>query len=190
MYTEIDNIDLPPRLLRLGDPKLYKISTPLKLPDELPLAQKILKLMELAVKNIDAVGIAAPQIGILKRIIMFEVPAQHPRYKINNATIPMHVLINPKYKPISDEQNLEWEACLSVPGMMGQVPRFTNIEYEYTDLFGKHHVREASNFHARVVQDELDHLDGILYPLLIQNRQTFGFREEIMESELFLESRK
>jgi len=189
MHSEIEILTSPPILLRFGDHKLYEASAPFILPDEFPLAEKILNLMEMAVQDIGAVGIAAPQIGILKRIIMFEVPAEHPRYKTDGAAIPMHVLINPSYHPLSDEQNLEWEACLSVPGMMGQVPRFTHIQYEYTDLSGKHHLLQASNFHARVVQHELDHLDGVLYPLRIQNPQTFGFREEIMASTMFLESR-
>ncbi len=181
--------DLPPKLLRLGDPKLYEVSKPFDLPNELPLANKILKYMEMAVESIGAVGIAAPQIGILKRIIMFEVPATHPRYKVDGDTIPMHALINPSYRPLSNEKNLEWEACLSVPGMIGQVPRFTHVKYEYTDPSGKHHVLRASNFHARVVQHEIDHLDGILYPLLVQNPKTFGFREEILNSPIFLKSR-
>lgn len=189
MFDEIKH-NSPPALLRFGDPKLYEVSKPFDLPNELPLANKILTLMENAVEAIGAVGIAAPQIGILRRIVMFEVPATHPRYKVDGTAIPMHALINPKYRPLSDEKNLEWEACLSVPGMIGQVPRFTHIEYEYTDMQGKHHVRQASNFHARVVQHELDHLDGILYPLMIQNPKTFGFREEIMQSAVFLESRK
>lgn len=189
MFDEIRH-DSPPKLLRFGDPKLYEISTPFDLPNELPLANKILKLMEMTVESIGAVGLAAPQIGILRRIVMFEVPATHPRYKVDGVAIPMQMLLNPSYRPLSDEKNLEWEACLSVPGMMGQISRFTHIEYEYTDTQGKHHLRQASNFHARVVQHEVDHLDGILYPLLIQNPKTFGFREEIMKSPIFLESRK
>lgn len=179
-----------PELLRLGDPKLYEISLPFKLPDEMPLAHQIMQLMEHATQNIGNVGIAAPQIGILKRIVMFEVPAEHPRYKTDGIAIPLKILINPSYKPLSDEQNLEWEGCLSVPGMIGQVPRYTHIEYQYTDLDGKKHVIQASHFHARVVQHELDHLDGILYPLRIKDMQTFGFREEVLASPLFLESRK
>ena len=189
MFDEIKQLDLPPKLLRFGDPKLYEVSAPFNLPHELPLANKILKFMQMAVESIGAVGIAAPQIGILKRIVMFEVPETHPRYKVDEKAIPMHALINPSYRPLSDEKNLEWEACLSVPGMIGQVARFTHIEYKYIDTFGKQHTIQASNFHARVVQHELDHLDGILYPLLIQNPKTFGFREEIMNSPIFLESR-
>lgn len=178
-----------PQLLCFGDPRLYEISSPFKLPDEMQLAYQTLQLMEQATENMGIVGIAAPQIGILKRIVMFEVPAQHPRYKTDGIAIPMRALINPSYKPLNDEQNLEWEACLSVPDMIGQVPRYTNIEYQYIDLEGNHHVYEASHFHARVVQHELDHLDGILYPLRIKDMRTFGFRDEILASPMFLENR-
>jgi peptide deformylase len=185
--SQLDTI--PPQLLRFGDATLYETSLPFKLPDEMPLVHQTLQLMEQATKNLGIVGIAAPQIGILKRLVMFEVPAEHPRYKTDGVAIPMRALINPTYKPLSNEQNLEWEACLSISGMMGKVPRYTHIEYTYTDLEGKIHTHEASHFHARVVQHELDHLDGILYPLRIKDMRTFGFREEILTSPAFLESK-
>ena len=187
--SKIDTTQTFPQLLRFGDPKLYEKSVPFDLPSEMPLAHKVYQIMDESTQNIGKVGIAAPQIGILKRIVMFEVPAEHPRYKTDGVAIPMRVLINPSYKPLSDEQNLEWEACLSVPGMIGQVPRHTHIEYQYTDLEGNSHVYEASHFHARIVQHELDHLDGILYPLRIKDMRTFGFREEILTSPAFLESK-
>lgn len=152
------------------------------------LAHKIFKFMEKATQNIGNAGIAAPQIGILKRIVVFEVPAKHPRYKTDGIEISKRVLINPSYKPLSKEQNLEWEACLSIPEMIGQVPRHTHIKYQYTDLDGNHHTHEASYFHARIVQHELDHLDGILYPLRIEDKKKFGFREEILLSSEFLQN--
>ena len=189
MENTLKNQLQEPVLLRYGDPRLFQISSPFLLPNEMSHVHEILELMKNATRNMGAVGIAAPQIGILKRIVMFEVPAEHPRYKVDGVAIPMRVLINPIYRPLTDEKNLEWEACLSVPGMMGQVSRYTYIEYEYTDLEGNQHKSEASHFHARVVQHELDHLDGILYPLLIENMSLFGFREEIFGSPIFLESR-
>ena len=182
-------LDLEHQLLRFGDPLLYEVSLPFELPKEMPLAHQTLQFMKQATQDMGIVGIAAPQIGILKRIVMFEVPAEHPRYKTDGVAIPMRTLINPSYRPLNDERNFEWEACLSVPGMIGQVPRYTHIEYQYTDLDGKLHEYAASHFHARVVQHELDHLDGILYPLRITDMRTFGFREEILISSMFLESR-
>ena len=180
------------QFLRLGDPKLYEVSQPFMLPSEMPLAHQTLQLMKQATQGMGNVGLAAPQIGILKRIVMFEVPAKHPRYKTDGVAIPMQVLINPSYKPLSDEQNLEWEGCLSVPGMLGQVLRYTDVEYQYTDLEGNICVRKASGFHARVVQHELDHLDGVLFPLRIKERdmRSFGFTEAVMASSAFLQSRQ
>lgn len=177
-----------PAILRFGDPSLLKVSAAFEFPDEIPLAYKILNLLEEAVKNIGNIGIAAPQIGILKRIVIFEVPAEHPRYKTDGIAIPKRVVINPSYEPLSDEQDFGWEACLSIPEMIGQVPRYTHVKYQYTDLEGNHHVCEASHLHARVVQHELDHLDGILYPLRIKDMKNFGFREEILSSPAFLQN--
>ena len=180
------------QFLRLGDPKLYEVAQPFVLPSEMPLAHQTLQLMKQATQGMGNVGLAAPQIGILKRIVMFEVPAKHPRYKTDGVAIPMQVLINPSYKPLSDKQNLEWEGCLSVPGMLGQVLRYTDVEYQYTDLEGNICVRKASGFHARVVQHELDPLDGVLFPLRIKEKdmRSFGFTEAVMASSVFLQSRQ
>lgn len=175
--------DTAPKILHYGNPILYKKSLPFDLPREMPLVHNALEQMTLATKGLGNVGLAAPQIGILRRLVMFEVPATHPRYKTDGIAQPMRIMINPSYKPLSNEKNLEWEGCLSVPGMMGKVWRYTHIEYEYTDLEGKMHTLNASHFYARVVQHELDHLDGILFPLLVENRHDLGFTEEIMASQ-------
>lgn len=180
---------LPPKLLKFGDPTLYKTSGLFDLPTEAPLAHRILKLMDDATQSIGNLGLAAPQIGILKRMVIVEVPAEHSRYETDGIAIPRRALLNPSYEPLREEQNLEWEACLSIPEMMGQVPRYTYIKYQYMDLEGNHHVHEASHLHARIVQHEIDHLDGILYPLRIKDLKTFGFREEILSSSTFLQSR-
>ncbi len=177
-----------PKLLKFGDSILYKTSEEVGLPTDTPLVKQILKLMNNATQHIVNIGIAAPQIGILKRIVVFEVPAEHPRYKTDGIAIPRRILLNPSYEPLSEEQNFEWEACLSVPEMMGQVSRYTHIKYQYIDLEGNHHVCEASHLHARIVQHEVDHLDGILYPLRIKNLRAFGFRDEVLSSSLFLEN--
>jgi peptide deformylase len=178
-----------PKILRYGDPKLYEPSLPFDLPKEMPLVHEVLEQMKLATKGMGNVGLAAPQIGILKQLVMFAVPAEHPRYKTDGVAQPMRIMINPHYKHLSDEKNLEWEGCLSVPGMMGQVKRYTHIECTYIDLEGVKQSFNASNFHARVVQHELDHLRGILFPLLVENRHMLGFTEAIMESEEFKKSR-
>jgi peptide deformylase len=181
---------IPSKFLKFGNPALYQKSLPFDLPSEMPLAREILQQMQEATKGIGNVGVAAPQIGLFKRLVMFEIPANHPRYKTDGIAVPMRIMINPSYKPLSDEKNLEWEGCLSVPGMLGQVPRYSHIQYEYTDLEGNFHSLEASLFHARVVQHEFDHLDGILYPMRIEDMRTFGFTEDVMASPAFINHRK
>ncbi len=122
-------------------------------------------------------GLAAPQIGINLRVVIFGF-IENPRY-VEAPEVPETVLINPVIKPLSTTTDIQWEGCLSVPGMRGQVPRFTHISYRGYDAYGKLIDREVEGFHARVVQHECDHLDGILYPQRIQDMASFGFREEL-----------
>lgn len=196
MSTQSVTFDYPkqedqtaPKILRFGDPKLYEKSLPFKLPEEMPEVHKVLAQMQLATKGLGNVGLAAPQIGILRRLVMFAVPATHPRYKTDGVAQPMRIMINPSFRALSDEKNLEWEGCLSVPGMMGKVWRYTHIECTYIDLEGLKQTFKASNFHARVVQHEIDHLRGVLFPLLVENPHDLGFTEEIMNSPEFKKSR-
>jgi peptide deformylase len=130
-------------------------------------------------------GIAAPQIGVNLRVVIFGYE-ENPRYP-NEDAIPQTVLINPVITPIGDETEEGWEGCLSVPGMRGLVPRFTHIRYQGFDQFGHTIDREVNAFHARVVQHECDHLDGILYPQCIEDMTYFGFCEEL-ESNHYFES--
>jgi peptide deformylase len=121
------------------------------------------------------VGLAAPQVGVPVRIVLFFVPAARNGGK----EIPLTVMINPVIEPTGPDQAEEWEACLSVPGLTGRVPRWTSIRYGFTDLEGQRHVREARDFHARVVQHECDHLDGVLYPMRMTDMASLGFSEVI-----------
>jgi peptide deformylase len=126
----------------------------------------------------DGAGIAAPQIGHYVRIIMFGIEEENRRYP-NRNRIPLTVLINPVITFLTEETELGWEGCLSVPGMRGLVPRYTKIEYSGLDVQGQPLTRVAEGFHARVVQHECDHLDGILYPFRIQDLRYFGFEDEL-----------
>ncbi len=117
------------------------------------------------------VGLAAPQIAVPKRVVIFFVPAG----RNNGVDIPLTVMINPIITPLTPEKNDDWEACLSVPGLTGKVPRFTSIKYSWQDVKGEHFERVADNFHARVVQHECDHLDGLLYPMRITDLTTLSF---------------
>ena len=125
---------------------------------------------------------AAPQIGVPLRVVIFGID-KNPRYP-DAPPIPLTVLVNPEISPVGEVMDEGWEGCLSVPGMRGLVPRYTHIRYRGLDAEGKPVDRKADGFHARVVQHECDHLDGILYPDRIENRRMFGFIEELQAAGL------
>ncbi|MDO8953802.1 MAG: peptide deformylase [Gammaproteobacteria bacterium] len=125
----------------------------------------------------NGVGIAAPQIGIQQRIILFGFDS-NSRYP-NAKSIPTTVLINPELNNLSDEMEEGFEGCLSVPGLRGLVPRYKHIHYAGYDIEGNKIEGEAKSFHARILQHECDHLEGILYLQRIQNWQKFGFEADI-----------
>lgn len=124
------------------------------------------------------VGIAAPQIGYNKRVIMFgfEKSTRYPKEK----PVPFTILINPVITILSEEMNDGWEGCLSVPGLRGLVSRYNKIEYSGFDPDGKPIQQQAEGFHARILQHECDHLDGILFPQRIKDLRFFGFEDELL----------
>jgi len=142
---------------------------------------ELLADMRDTMQALDGVGLAAPQIGINLRIVIFGVESS-PRYP-DAEVVPDTVLINPVITPLSQTKESGWEGCLSVPGMRGLVPRFTHIRYQGTDQFGALIDRTVSGFHARVVQHECDHLDGILYPMRIEDLRNFGFISELFPDQ-------
>jgi peptide deformylase len=129
----------------------------------------------------DGVGLAAPQIGVNLRVVVFEV-SSNPRYP-DAETVPQTVLINPVLTPLSDAMEEGWEGCLSIPGMRGLVPRYTHLRYQGYDEHGAAIDRTVTGFHARVVQHECDHLDGFLYPMRIRDLRNFGFNEALFPGE-------
>jgi peptide deformylase len=128
----------------------------------------------------DGAGLAAIQIGVLLRVVVFEV-TQNPRYP-DAPCVPLTVLVNPQLELVDDERELAWEGCLSVPGMRGLVPRYKRLRYRGYDEGGLPIDRSVDGFHARVVQHECDHLDGILYPQRIEDMTAFGFQDELVAS--------
>ena len=128
------------------------------------------------------VGLAAPQIGLNIRVLVFEIPASRQTDSDRETLIGPQVLINPRIIQFSEEVEFEWEGCLSIPGLRGEVPRYSSIEYDAIDAEGNNLRRNAFGFHARVVQHELDHLDGILYPERMSNLRQFGFVDELEEN--------
>jgi peptide deformylase len=140
-----------------------------------PHLHELLADMRDTMRALDGIGIAAPQIGVQLRVVIFG--CEHtPRYP-DAPAIPETVLINPLLLPLGDEQTEGWEGCLSVPGLRGKVPRFDHLRYRGYDQYGSLIDRTVSGFHARVVQHECDHLDGILYPMRIEDMSLFGFND-------------
>ena len=161
-------------LLKMGNPKLLQVAKPVKMfatPELDALVEDLMDTMQAE----DGAGLAAPQIGVGIRVVVFgfESNIRYPEA----APVPQTVLVNPLIEPLSDEREAAWEGCLSVPGLRGVVPRYTHIRYRGFDQFGVAIEREAHDFHARVVQHECDHLDGILYPQRMTDMRLFGFTE-------------
>ena len=166
-------------VLRLGDPALFQISKKVTAFNTPTLDTLIEDMFDTMVAEGGA-GLAAPQIGIALRVVIFGFE-DNPRYPTQPA-IPKTILINPTITPLSETQEEDWEGCLSVPGMRGLVSRHKTIRYTGFDASGSVIEVEASGFHARVVQHECDHLDGILYTQCLSDPKKFGFTEQLLAS--------
>lgn len=167
-------------ILRIGDPRLREISQPVEAFDT-PELHELIEDMFDTMEAADGAGLAAPQIGVLRRVMIFGVD-ENPRYP-DAESVPRTILINPEYTVVSDEIDGYWEGCLSVPGMRGYVERPAKIQYRGYDELGMLIEREAVGFHATVFQHEYDHLDGILYTDRLDDPKMFGFVEELAAAE-------
>jgi peptide deformylase len=167
-------------VLKMGDPRLLAVSEPVRAFGT-PELEILLTDMRDTMRDLNGAGLAAPQIGIGLRVVIFGFEV-NPRYPEADA-VPFTVLINPTLTALGPEQDEGWEGCLSVPGMRGLVPRYRNLRYTGFDAEGKAIDRSVSDFHARVVQHEVDHLDGILYPRRIEDLTQFGFTEALFPGE-------
>jgi peptide deformylase len=166
------------REIRLfGDPVLRTQAEPVA-DFDLELRNLVKDLTE-TMLDAPGVGLAAPQIGVSLRVVIFEV-TENPRYP-HVAPVPYTVLINPVVTALDAEEEEGWEGCLSVPGMRGLVPRARRVRYRGFDLGGAPIDRTVQGFHARVVQHEVDHLDGILYPQRVRDLKDFGFEDALGE---------
>ena len=161
-------------VLRMGDPVLLQRAAAVEQFDT-PELHALIHDMEDTMEAMNGAGIAAPQIGVSLRVVIFGVGA-NPRYP-DAEEVPYTVLVNPELTPLDEEMEEGWEGCLSVPGMRGVVPRYSRLRYIGFDQYGNPIDRTVSGFHARVVQHECDHLDGILYPMRIRDFSRFGFTE-------------
>jgi peptide deformylase len=167
-------------ILKMGDPRLLRMAEPVRefgTPGMEALIADMFDTMHAA----NGAGLAAPQIGVNLQVVIYGFK-QNPRYP-DAPQVPETVLINPVLTPLSDDKEEAFEGCLSVPGLRGSVPRWTRLHYEGVDQYGKPISRDVDGFHARVVQHEVDHLHGILYPMRITDFSRFGFTE-VMFPEL------
>src|SRR6185312_9965389 len=162
-------------VVKMGNPVLRQIAAPVERFDRL--LRELVVDMDDTMRALNGAGIAAPQLGVSLRVVIFEV-RENPRYP-QVAPVPYTVLINPVLTPLGNEQEEGWEGCLSVPGMRGLVPRFTRLRYTGFGIDGESIDRSVEGFHARVVQHEVDHLDGILYPQRIADLRNFGFEDAL-----------
>ena len=160
----------------MGDARLLRIARPVTEFGTPALRQLIADMHDTMLAE-DGVGLAAPQIGADLRVVIFGFDA-NPRYP-DAPAVPYTILINPQLEPLSGEMEEGWEGCLSVPGLRGWVPRCTRLRYRGFDAEGRAIERDAEGFHARVVQHECDHLDGILYPMRVSDFSRFGFTEDL-----------
>jgi peptide deformylase len=167
-------------VLRMGDPRLWQKSLPVT-QFATPQLVELLQDMRDTMAHLNGAGLAAPQIGVPLRVVIFGVKS-NPRYP-GIDDVPDTVLINPVLTPLSAELEEGWEGCLSVPGMRGWVPRFLRLKYSGFDEHGQRFEREVEGFHARVVQHEVDHLDGVLYPMRIRDFTRFGFNEALFPGQ-------
>ncbi len=161
-------------VLKMGHPVLLQSAASVEAFDT-PELHALINDMQDTMKHMNGAGIAAPQIGVSQRVVIFGV-GQNPRYP-DAEQVPYTVLINPVLTFVGDQMEDGWEGCLSVPGMRGIVPRYQRLHYKGFDQYGQVIDRLVSGFHARVVQHECDHLDGVLYPMRIQDLRQFGYTD-------------
>lgn len=164
------------RVVKMGEPVLYQKATPVEKFGTPELDQLIADMFD-TMAAYNGAGLAAPQIGVSLRVVIFGVES-NPRYP-GTEVVPTTILINPKLHPIGDETEDGWEGCLSVPGLRGMVTRHKALRYTGFDQRGAPIDRTVSGFHARVVQHECDHIDGILYPMRLKDIRLLGFEDAL-----------
>jgi peptide deformylase len=163
-------------VLKMGEPLLRQVATPVARFDATLAA--LLADMDDTMRALSGAGIAAPQIGVSARVVIFEL-RDNPRYP-HITPVPYTVLVNPLVTPLGVEEDEGWEGCLSVPGLRGLVPRFRRVRYQGFDARGEPIDRTVEGFHARVVQHEVDHLDGVLFPQRVRDLANFGFEDALV----------
>jgi peptide deformylase len=171
-------------VLKMGDPVLLQMAQPV-VEFDTPDLRSLLVDMHDTMESLSGAGLAAPQIGVSLQVVIFGV-GRNPRYP-QAEEVPYTILINPQLDPVDDVMEEGWEGCLSVPGMRGLVPRHKRLRYRGFDPTGAPIDRTVSDFHARVVQHEVDHLNGVLYPMRIRDLRNFGFNETLFPGQQLMD---
>jgi peptide deformylase len=167
-------------VLKMGDPRLLQVSEPVRAFGTPELAGLLADMRD-TMRDLNGAGLAAPQIGVGLRVVIFGF--DHTERYPDADAVPFTVLVNPTLQPIGEVIEEGWEGCLSVPGMRGLVPRYRDLRYTGFDENGDPIDRTVSDFHARVVQHEVDHLEGILYPRRIRDLTQFGFVDALFPGQ-------
>ena len=182
------------KVARMGHPVLNRTADAVEDPTA-PEIQRLIADMVDTMADAPGIGLAAPQVHVPKRLVIFHIPETRAHQEEDEngdeaeEAVPMTVLINPEIEALGEERVTGIEGCLSLPGMVGMVPRFRHIRYKALAPDGSVIEREASGYHARVVQHECDHLDGILYPQRMEDLSTLGYTDEMDRDELPLGAR-
>jgi peptide deformylase len=163
-------------VLKMGHPLLRQVALPVTAFGTRELLE-LVRDMDDSMRALNGAGLAAPQIGVSLRVVVFEV-TRNPRYP-DAGEVPYTVLINPELTPLGGDTEDGWEGCLSVPGLRGLVPRYRRLRYRGYDANGLPIDRSVEGFHARVVQHEVDHLDGILYPMRLRSLHDLGYQDTL-----------
>ena len=170
------------KIARMGHPVLQGPAAPVEDPQSPEIARLLRDMVE-TLADIGGLGLAAPQVHVPKRVVIFHIPEDRAEAGEDDGPQPLTALINPVIEPLSQSRALDWEGCLSLPGLTGEVPRYTHIRYRALTPSGEVLDRVARGFHARVVQHECDHLDGVLYPMRMVDMARFGFAEDVRRGQ-------
>ena len=169
------------KIARMGHPVLKRRADDVADPTAADVRRLVADMLD-TLRDAEGAGLAAPQVHVPVRLVIFQIPPHRASGSEGDTPTDLIVLINPAVEPLTDERKLGWEACLSVPGLMGAVPRFTQIRYRAVGLDGQPIERMASGFHARVVQHECDHLEGILFPMRMTDLSLLGYVEDMQKA--------
>jgi peptide deformylase len=165
------------KIARMGHPVLREIAQEIADPTAPEIRQLVGDMIE-TLADIRGAGLAAPQVHVSLRLVILRVTPERTTGIAGDEPIELNAIINPVLEPLGDELNLDWEGCLSIPGLRGAVPRYTHLRYTGLDLDGGIIDRKVAGFHARVLQHECDHLDGVLYPQRMSDLGLLSFTEE------------